>query len=644
MSAQFGQWNFDRRPVDRDDLEKADSSIALYGPDGRGVYLMNNVGICHRAFFTTKESRLETQPHVGAHGVVTTWDGRLDNRSELISELRGDVEASATDVAIVAAAYERWGSECLPKFIGDWAVSIWDERSQSLVLAKDPVGTRHLYYALEKDHVTWCTVLDPLVLLAKRRFMLCEEYIAGWLSFFPAAHLTPYTGILAVPPSSFIVVCAPTCTIGKYWDFKPQRRIRYRTDREYEEHFRDVFAQAVRRRLRSDRPIVAELSGGVDSSSIVCVSDTLIAQGLAETPSLETLSYYDDSEPNWNERPYFTKLEEKRGRTGCHIDIAPHDGAFPEYLANCFASTPNSGLRRTNSALQFGECLTKHGSPVVLSGIGGDEVTGGVPSPIPEIEDLLASFRFRELAHRLKLWALNQRRPWFHLLWEAARGFLPFAIGEVPRYMRPAGWLRPEFVSRRRIALTGYPDRSKIFGGLPSFQGNVSTFSALQRQLGCASLASESLCEKRYPFLDRDLLEFAYAVPRDQMVRPGQRRSLMRRALAGIVPDDVLNRKRKAFVSRGPIAAISEQRAKLSLITRNMMLGSLGVVDEHVLTEYMERARRGAEIPIAPVMRTLALELWLRHSRAWNVIELTPFDQHESVTLAAFREHRTSHG
>ena len=79
--------------------------------------------------------------------------------------------------------------------------------------------------------------------------------------------------------------------------------------------------EAVRRRLRSDSPILAELSGGMDSSSIVCMADTIIARGNAETPRLDTLSYYDDSEPNWNERPYFTKVEEKRGRTGCHIDV-----------------------------------------------------------------------------------------------------------------------------------------------------------------------------------------------------------------------------------------------------------------------------------------------------------------------------------
>ena len=86
------------------------------------------------------------------------------------------------------------------------------------------------------------------------------------------------------------------------------------SDAEYEEHFRSVFAQSVRRRLRSDSPILAELSGGMDSSSIVCMADEIISRGQLATPRLDTLSYYDDSEPNWNERPYFSQVEEKRGR------------------------------------------------------------------------------------------------------------------------------------------------------------------------------------------------------------------------------------------------------------------------------------------------------------------------------------------
>ena len=173
----------------------------------------------------------------------------------------------------------------------------------------------------------------------------------------------------------------------------------------------------------------------------------------------------------------------------------------------------------------------------MLSGIAGDEVMGGVPTPAPELEDLLARARFREFAHQLKLWALELRKPWIHLFWEAARDFLPLALVGVPEHCRPAPWLQPSFVKRYRAALMGYPSRTKLFGPLPTFQACIATLNVLQKQLARTALPFAPTYERRYPFLDRDLLEFLFAIPREQLVRPHQRRSLMRRALAGIVPE-----------------------------------------------------------------------------------------------------------
>ncbi len=612
MSVQFGRWNFDGKPVDHEYLEKARSSIAPHGPDDNGSYSRESISILYRAFHTTKESRREAQPHVTSSGAVLTWDGRLDNRADLIRRLRGVLTMGSTDVEIVAAAYEYWGKDCFGKLIGDWALSIWDANTRSLVLAKDPIGTRHLYYSLDENQVTWSTILDPLVLFAGKTFALCEEYIAGWFSFFPAAHLTPYVGIHSVPPSSSVLIRAGKHTIRKYWDFDPDKKIRYRTDAEYEEHFRAVFAEAVQRRLRSDSPILAELSGGMDSSSIVCMADTIIARGAAETPRLDTVSYYDDSEPNWNERPYFTKVEEKRGRTGCHIDFGKQEFLNFEIDSDRFAAIPGSGERPNEAAQQFARCMTSQGNRVVLSGIGGDEVTGGVPTPTPELEDLLVRGAFKTLAHQLKVWALNKRKPWFHLFFEAARGFFPPALVGVPKHKRPAPWLNPAFVKRNRLALQGYESRLKLFGPLPSFQENVSTLEALQRQLGCSAISSEPTYEKRYPYLDRGLLEFMYSVPREQLVRPGQRRSLMRRALVGIVPDELLNRKRKAFVARGPMADISADWTRYADITQRMVSSFLGIVEAEKFFEALQKARHGKEVSVVMLMRTLGIENWLQ--------------------------------
>jgi asparagine synthase (glutamine-hydrolysing) len=602
--------------VDRNYLVKTKAAIDAYAPDGGGSYSTGDVNIHYCAFHTTKESRRETQPFITESGAVIAWDGRLDNRAELIRSVPHVLNAGSTDVSIVAATYQEYGTGCFAKLIGDWAVSIWEPKTRSLILAKDFIGTRHLYYSVDKEQVTWSTVLDPLVLFTKNAFALCEEYIAGWFAFFPAAHLTPYVGIHSVPPSSFAFIRAGKHSARNYWDFDPGKRIHHRTDGEYEEHFRSVFAESVRRRLRSDSPILAELSGGMDSSSIVCVADTVIARGAAGTPRLDTVSYYDDTEPNWNERPYFTKVEEKRGRTGTHIDVGSSEAFHADLESGGFLPTPDSaGRMSSKTAKQFASCLTSRGNRVVLSGIGGDEVTGGAPSPTPELADLLARARFKALAHQLKAWSLNKRKPWFHLFFESVREFLPPLIFGVPEPMRPVPWLHPAFVSRNRSALVGYQSRLKFFGHLPSFQQNASVLNALRRQLECSALPTDHHYEKCYPYLDRDFLEFIYAIPREQLVRPGQRRSLMRRALVGTVPDEILSRKRKAFVARAPMVCVSTGWPRIVEMSQHMVCASLEIITQEALFEALQKARRGQQVPIVPLIRTFSVESWLQHVR-----------------------------
>jgi len=613
MSVQFGKCNFDGKPVDCRDFKTARPVLAPYGCDGEGYICQDNFGILYRAFPATKEARRETQPGVSKSGAAITWDGRLDNREDLIERLAGELSPDSTDLEVVAAGYDRWGTDTFRELIGDWALSAWHPQDHSLVLAKDFVGTRHLYYLVGEYQVTWCTILDPLVLFSRQPLKLEEEYIAGWLSFFPATHLTPYVGIYAVPPSSFVRLTRGTRKVTKYWDFDPAKRIRYGTDGEYEEHFRAVFTEAVRRRLRSDSPVLAELSGGMDSSSIVCMADKIRQHGEAEAPLLETVSYYNDSEPNWNERPYFEKVEAKRGRSGLHIDVGVEPKVHSDELNCPFAVTPASGEA---AGSDFARYLQSSGCRVLLSGTGGDEVTGGVPTPLPELADLLARAQIRQFAHQLKVWALNQRVPWFHLFFASARRFLPTALLGTPSHKLPAPWLDRAFVKRNRGAFEGYEARLSILGPLPSFQENISTLHGLQRQLACEPLAPPPCIQKTYPYLDRDLLEFLYALPREQLLRPGHRRSLMRRALVGIVPDEILNRSRKAYVSRAPLAAISGDWAHLQRMRRILVSSELGIVDQQRIAQTIEEARQGHAVPVVPLMRTIAVETWLRHVRA----------------------------
>lgn len=630
MSVQFGRWNFEGRPPSPGYIEKVSAALAPYGPDSNESYSKGGIRIVYRAFHTTKESHRETQPHVCPCGAVITWDGRLDNRAELISDLRSGLTSDSTDLAIVAKAYECWATNCLAKLIGDWALSIWNPVDHSLILAKDPIGTRHLYYSTDRDQIAWCTVLDPLIRFASRTFTINEEYVAGWLSYYPAAHLTPYVGIHSVPPSSYILLGPGRHIVSKYWDFDPVRTIRYRTDIQYEEQFRIVFADAVRRRLRSDRPVLAELSGGMDSSSIVCMADTVIASGAAETSSLDTISWYNDSyddiEPDFNERPFFTKVEEMRGRVGCHINTASlrdldPQRSFQSDLGNDpFALVPSPYRGLPEFFKRYAEHMTSQGNRVVLSGIGGDEVTGGdVPTPIPEFQNLLARARFSTLVLQLSAWATKMRTARLPLLWKAIRGFLVYSIIGTgsPKNMRPAPWLEATFIRRNYHALCGYPFRVKLFGPLPSFQHDIATLDVMRRTLAGFELQSDLPREIRYPYLDRDLLEFTYAIPREQIVRLGQRRSLMKRALRNMVPGELLNRRRKTFIPPESRTDATTEWPSLVQIGRHPISSAVGITDLNLFLQTLQNVRRNAKraqgVPIDTLKSTLALESWLRH-------------------------------
>lgn len=609
MSLQFGKFHFNGAPSDSNDLDRARAILARYSPDPEGSYSEGNVEIVHRPFHTTEESRHEKQPHVSESGAVVTWDGHLDNRNELAAEIGERISRGSTDVQVVAAAYDRWNTDCFRKLVGDWALSVWLPRARTVILAADFIGTRHVYYRRTKDGIIWSTVIDALILDARQCFELEEEYLAGWLALFPAPHLTPYRGIFAVPPCSFLRMSETVCVTQKYWDFDPSKRIRYRTDAEYEEHFRNSFKKAVKRRLHSDSPVLAELSGGVDSSSIVCVADNILA--LESGPRLDTVSYYDDSEPNWDERPFFTKIEEKRGRSGCHINLHNQAQEGQVDFQDCAFSPAQAG-RNSDAYLRLAACLERSGSRVLLSGIGGDEVLGGVPNPIPELADLLASGRMGALAHQLKLWALALRKPWIHLFRDTLLLFasLPGSIFNTSDNSKCPCWFSPEFIKRNQRALSGYRSRVKIFGPPPSFQENLDTLEGLRRQLASLVLPRDGIYEVRYPYLDRDLLEFLYAIPRHQLVRPRERRSLMRRALKGIVPEEVLNRRRKAFVIRAPIISISRQLERIA-DKKELTISAFGVVDTARLVDEMHRAVCGADVAIVPLLRAFTLEAWI---------------------------------
>jgi asparagine synthase (glutamine-hydrolysing) len=621
MSVQAGVWNFDSRPVDPKQIEAISDFLKQQGPDGESRYVDGPLALLYRPFHTTAESRHEKQPYFSKRGFILTWDGRLDNRPALIADLRSDLEANPTDVAIVAVAFDRWETDCFRRLMGDWAVSIWKPEQRELLFAADYMAIRHIFYYLKKDRIWWSTDLSSLVLLSNDKFHIDDQYIAGYLAHNPDAQLTPYLEIREVPPGQFVRIRNGSAETERFWRFDSKSRIRYKTDAEYEEHFRFVFRQSVQRRLRSDSPILAELSGGLDSSSIVCMADDILAKDGAETPRLDTLSYYDKSEPSGNDWTYFQKIEAQRGKVGIHID-GSRLGTSPDSLA-CTDFCPLPG------ALGFGQkidteradAVRSGGYRAVLSGIGGDEFTGGVPDPRAHLADLIVQFKFVSLAKQLMAWSLVKRRPWVQLLWQSAIDILPPSLDQhFAKEAKIEPWIRKDFAKRTRLAI-GQMGGDEHFGlWLPTRRSCVAGVLTMANNLAKAAPANEVLEEARYPFLDQTLIEFILSIPADQLLRPGERRSLMRRSLAGIVPQEILSRRTKQVGQRTPMLILEKSWNELQTIFQTPLSSGLGYIYEAQLLKAICDARAGKSTPMVRVLWTISLEYWLRDLAARGLL------------------------
>jgi asparagine synthase (glutamine-hydrolysing) len=635
MSVQAGIWNFDGRPVGPKQIEEMQGFLKQQGPDGEFRYVEGSVALLYRPFHTTAESHREQQPYLSRRGFILTWDGRLDNRPTLIVDLRGDLEANPTDVAIVAAAFDRWETDCFRRLIGDWAVSIWKPEQRELFFAADYMAIRHIFYKVKKDRVLWSTDLSSLVLLSSDKFHIDDNYIAGYLAHNADAHLTPYLEIREVPPGQFVRIRNGRTVIERFWRFSPTSRIRYKTDVEYEEHFRYVFRQSVQRRLRSDSPVLAELSGGLDSSSIVCMADDILAKEGADTSRLDTLSYFDKSEPSGDDWTYFQKIEAKRGRVGIHID-ASRLGTSPDSLAGTdFCPLPGALGFGQKLDTERADAVRRGGYRAVLSGIGGDEFTGGVPDPRAHLADLIVQFKFRSLAKQLIAWSLVKRRPWIHLLWQSAIDLVPASLGQhFVKEGKIEPWIRKDFAKPTGLAIHQI-DAAEHFGlWLPTRRSYISGVLMMANNLAKLAPPAEALEEARYPFLDQTLIEFVLSIPADQLLRPGERRSLMRRSLAGIVPQEILSRRTKQVGARTLMIILEKYWDDLQSIFQTSLCSRLGYIHEVQLLKTICDARRGKSVSLVRVLWTISLEYWLRDLAARGLLasadaSALPFEQRQ---------------
>jgi asparagine synthase (glutamine-hydrolysing) len=253
-----------------------------------------------------------------------SFDGRLDNRADLLLGLRevlrhhpGD---APSDAALALAAYRKWGADGFIHLIGDWSLAIWDEREQALILASDFAGVRPLYYCVQPHRVFWSARLGPLVDWAHAG-EIDDTFAAGFLVAGGYANRTPFRNISSVPPGYSVRITKDGAEQRQFWKLPIGNAIRYRRESDYEEHLRALFREAVVCRLRTAAPVLAELSGGLDSSSIVCMGSHLIQSGEAAAPRFFTVSY---EHPGSVDARFYKTIERHCGVEGVHVPTSDY--------------------------------------------------------------------------------------------------------------------------------------------------------------------------------------------------------------------------------------------------------------------------------------------------------------------------------
>lgn len=621
MSAQAGVFHTDGRPVERSLVERLGDSMSLYGPDGGGAVVSGPTGLAYRAFHVTPESCFDTQPTLSRYGTVMTWDGRLDNREDLLTQLRRELEGTThTDSAIALAAFDRWGSSCFGRLIGDWALAIWQPNIKTLFLARDFAGSCPLYYSqLVPRTFLWSSELELLaetVMSAQgTKTRLNEKWIAGYLALHPPNDSTPFLNILPVIPGTYLQVTPEGVSAHKHWAPDPAMAIRYRSDAEYEERFRHLFRQSVRRRLRAKGSVWAQLSGGLDSSAIVCMVDDIFTRGGVVAEGLETMTAIYLKSPESDEREFATSVEAQCGRPAHHYDelrYPPlHDFrhlrkvAMPECY-DCFAIIERA-VRQDMAA---------SGARLMLSGLGGDEMLGNIGNGSASIRDHIWEGNIGTCWKTLSKWAVVAKSSRVAFALDIAVSSLPRKIlsrvGRSESSQMRLAIVQDSFCKRMKLNEKVVPalnDQFKL--RRPSEQARSTALGSVIDLVARGVTRRVGLAQMAYPYLDRDLVSFLLSVPADQLERPGERRSLMRRALRGLLPEKVLRRRTKVSPDSALYRAFARNWSPLSALMSNPLVCQLGFVDPVRLPGLMQRVLHGT-FPVTIVCNALSLEAWLK--------------------------------
>ncbi len=570
MSAIFGLVNLNGQPVVGANLERMSAALADHGCDGGGIWAQGAVGLGQRLMCFTPEDHLERQPLASADGQrVLVCDGRIDNRPELMCELGiPPAEARALpDSAFILNAYARWGEDCVHHLIGVLAFALWDANMQCLLAVRSPIAAPALVYYAAPQAFAFATMPRGLLTLPFVPRALNERKIAGFLTGLGEPRSTFYRDIFYLPSGHLLTVGRDGVTARCYWHLDPGREIRFPHEHDYAEAFNDLLERVIGDHLRSVTPVGAMMSGGLDSSSVAVTAARLLqSQGKRLAAFTEVpRTGFDGPVPRGryaDETPLVQAIA--RGCDNLDLNLIHTDGrTFLQDLDRLFTHL-EAPFRNTSNRVWMEAIMDQarqRGVRAMLDGVQGNLTaswygSGLLPRLIREGRWLRAWREARSLVQRGAA-----RSTWRMVVGQGLMPLLPgplWLVGEWLRGGRKAlfsqTWcaysaIHPDFAAAQQVEACAR-EQGRSYRFRQGADARQERYEALASQeLGILATAYRAMfgVDSRSPLADVRMAEFCLALPEEQYLHDGEPRALVRRAMAGRLPPEVLASRQRGL-------------------------------------------------------------------------------------------------
>ena len=550
MCGICGIYNFGTQaPADRGALKRATDVMIHRGPDDEGFFVDGVVGLGNR--------RLSIIDLPGGHQPISnedesvwiTFNGEIYNYGELRPDLekRGHRFRTSSDTETIVHLYEEYGPACLEYLRGMFAFALWDGRVQRLLVARDRLGVKPLFYRREQGRLVFASELRALRELAGQPLEIEPQSIYDFFGFrYIPAPRTFYRGVEKLLPGHYLVADVRGVRVESYWDVPPEEDTS-RSEEDFAEDVVERLRESIRLRLIADVPLGIFLSGGTDSSAVVAFMADLGAR------PLRTFSVGFE-EPGYSELPFARRVAKRFSTEHHELLVGPQDLA--EELGRLVTFRDEPVAEPTDVALYRMSRLASESVKVVLAGEGGDELFAGYPKYAADrLAGLVSAFP-QEVTRAIARWLpYRQRRARLALETlsirdEAERSVTWFA--SFSREEREA-LFAPEFLEQVDVAhpahvfeqyLEKVRDRSPLKRML---YADLKIWLPDNLLLRGDQMTMAASIEERVPFLDHKLVELAARIPSRMLTRGFKTKILLRRALKPYLPPETLRRRKVGF-------------------------------------------------------------------------------------------------